>query len=416
MNKKVLAFAAATATVLSLAACSSDSGDSGVTQISFAHWGNQQEADTIAAMVDAFEDANPDIKVEDQWIQGDYEQQVRVAIAGGSGPTLFQISDSSIRGFATSLQPVEVDSSAYYEPTLADSMIVGGEHLAIPFVAKPKVMAINGAIFDAAGVERPSADTPMSVDEFVSLGKQLTSGEGDAKVYGSVRLWFQGFLTVNDTWFFDGTECLIDDPATIATAEMVIDAETDGWAPTGADAEGQDMFDWLTIGRAAMQPDFGPWDIAKLAALDADIELVPVPGGGEPMEINGIGIGSYADEAETAAATTFAEFMGSDPAAQNLLTTTESSLGVPIIEASLDPFRAVAPDLNLEAFIISVSQSAVPPTVPNMGRTLESFWAGANERTRLGSGTESPSVVFPELQAGCQESLDELLAEEASNS
>lgn len=420
MKRKILAITAVSAALVALAGCASDGGssDQGDVQITYAHWGNQAEADTIASIIAAFEEAHPEIKVEDQWLQGDYEQQVRVAIAGGTGPTVFQLSDQSIRSFASTLQDVDVDPATYYADNISTTMKVGDAYKAVPFVAKPKVMAVNGAIFDDAGVARPSGDEPLSLDEFIRIAPQLTSGEGNEKTFGSARLWFEGFLSVNDTGLFnqDGTKCTIDDPATIETADIVIAAEQDGWAPTSADAEGQDMFDWLSIGRLAMQPDFGPWDIAKLAALqDADIELVPVPGGGEPLEINGLGIGTYADEQQTAAANTFLNFVSTNPAAQELLTNEESSLGVPVVDSALDAFRAVAPDLNLDAFVTAVSQRQSPAAVPNKGQILEDFWNGVNERTALGAGNEAPAVVFPELQPGCQEKLDELLAKEGSN-
>lgn len=419
MKRKILAIAAVSAAVVALAGCSSsDEASDGTVSISYAHWGNQAEADTIAGIIAEFEKVHPEIKVEDQWLQGDFEQQVRVGIAGGTGPTVFQVSDQSIRSFASTLQDVTVDPSAYYAENISNTMKVGDTYKAVPFVAKPKVMAINGAVFDAAGIPRPSADNPMTLDEFIAVGPKLTSGEGNDKTFGSARLWFEGLLSVNDAGFFnqDGTKCTIDYPTTIKTADIVVNAEKDGWAPTSADAEGQDMFDWLSIGRLGMQPDFGPWDISKLTALnDADIELVPVPGAGAPLEINGLGIGTYADEQQTKAATTFIDFVSTDPAAQDLLTTAASSLGVPVIDAAVDTFKAAAPNLNLEAFVAAVDQRVSPVAVPNKGQILQDFWNGVNERTALGSGSESPDTVFPDLQQGCQDKLDELLAAEGKN-
>jgi len=417
MRKQALALVGASAILLSLVGCSGGtSGGSKATEISYAHWGNQAEADTIATMVKAFEKAHPSITVDDQWLQGDYEAQVRTAIAGGKAPTVFQVSDQSVRSFATSLQDVEVTPSAYYNDNAANTMKVSKAYKAVPFVAKPKVLLYNGKLLDAAGVPRPSADTPMTTEQFVDAAKKLTSGSGAKKVFGSAPLWFEGFLSVNKTGFFNqaGTKCLLDSTKVIDTAKMVISAQkADGYVPTPDEAQGQDMFQWLSTGRVAMQPDFGPWDIAKLAALgDPDINVAPDPGGGEPLEIDGLGITKDSKAAETKAATTFINFMSTSTQAQNLLTTKKSSLGVPVIEKSVESFKANAPDLNLAAFVTAVGQNASPVAVPNKGEILKSFWDTANAKTGLGSGSDDPATVFPTLQSGCQSSLDKLIKSE----
>lgn len=421
MRKTTVAAVAALVAAGALAGCSGDqpgpgaSGGTGTgaTQpvtITFAHWGNNQEADTIKAMVAAFEDAHPEITVEVQWIQSDYEQRLQTAIAGGAAPTVAQISNTSLAGFASVFRPVDLDPDAYASENTAASMLIDGEYRAVPFVVKPKVMAVNTHVFDDAGVTPPPADEPISTDEFAALAQSVTSGEPPDKIYGSARLWYKGWLTAEGGTYYDatGTECTLDTPIAIKTAEDVIAAQApDGYAPTQLDAEGQDMFDWLSIGRLAMQPDFGPWDIAKLTALeDPGLVLVPVPGDGSPLEFNGLGIATSATDDEAAAAEVFATFMGTDPAAQSLLTTAESSLGVPVVEPAFQAFLDAAPDLNLQAFLDAVDQSQVLPTVakdPQIGSAFDDL---VYSRTALGAGNEDPAVVFADVDAACQKIID----------
>jgi ABC-type glycerol-3-phosphate transport system substrate-binding protein len=413
--KRLLPTAAlAAAATLALAGCGATSGGAadGEVTISFAHWGNNQEAETLAAMVEAFEAEYPDINVEENWIQSDYELKLQVSIAGGEAPTVSQISNTSLASFADAYQEVAVDPDAYYSPNIPNSMKVGDSYRAVPFVVKTKVMAVNGSVFDAAGVERPSATEPMSVEQFAEVAQEVTSGNPPDKVYGSARLWYDGFLTAGGGGFFneDGTKCAIGSPVAIETAELVMAAQQpEGYAPTGADAEGQDMFDWLSIGRLAMQPDFGPWDIAKLVAVnDPNIYLAPDPGQGLPMEINGLGISEDASDAETKAATAFVEFMSTNPDAQDLLTTAESSLGVPVIEESVPAFEAAAPELDLALFVSAVDQSVIQPSVKGIVQIQTEFWNEFNARSTFGSGTEDPADVLPELQEACQATLDSL--------
>ncbi|SIN79091.1 extracellular solute-binding protein [Agromyces cerinus] len=409
MKRSALALACIATIAVAATGCAAEDS-SGTTNITFAHWGNNQEAATLKAMVAAFEDEHPDIDVELNWIQSDYEQKLQTSIAGGQAPTISQMSNTSLPGFAAAYQTVEVDPSDYYSENFAASMKYDGEYKAIPFVAKPKVMAVNGALFDAKGLERPAADAPMTTDEFAATAEKLTEGAAPDKIYGSARLWYNGWLNAMGGSFYsaDGTSCLLDEPVAADTADFIIDAQApDGYAPTQLDAEGQDMFDWLSIGRLAMQPDFGPWDIAKLAALDdADIELVPVPGGGAPMEINGLGISADASGAELEAALTFAEFVSTAPEAQDLLTSAESSLGVPVVEESIDSFLAAAPELNLNAFIVGTDQSTISAAVAKDPQIRAEFDDAIYSRTALGSGSEDPAVVLAEFNETCQSILD----------
>ena len=196
----------------------------------------------------------------------------------------------------------------------------------------------------------------------------------------------------------------------MSAADQVIAAQApDGYAPTQAEANGQDMFGWLTTGRLAMFPDFGPWSIAQLAQLpnSSDFALVPVPGKGSSMEVDGLAISSTASSDKAAAAKTFVDFMATDPAAQKLLTTAKSSLGLPVVEAAKAGALAAAPEQNIAVFFSAVSQSTIAPsfskTQSNINGTIETE---LSSRTAVGSGSESPKKVLADLNASCQTQLD----------
>ena len=86
--------------------------------ISIAFWGNNEEANTTEQMIAAFEAANPNIKVELNWVQGSYEEKVTTMIAGGTPPDLWQISQSNLPRFRRCLRAChDVDASVYSSPT-----------------------------------------------------------------------------------------------------------------------------------------------------------------------------------------------------------------------------------------------------------------------------------------------------------
>lgn len=416
MKKQLLAAASIAAATVLLAGCSHASGNagaeggSGSTTITFAHWGDNQENATLTAMVAAFEKANPSIKVNANWIQNNYEQQLQTTIAGGTAPTVSQISNTSLASFAETYQPVDVTPGDYYSTNIAASAKYKGKYYETPFTAKTKVMVINKTLFAKAGIPLPSATTPMTPAEFATDAKKLTSGSGSSKIYGSSPLWYMGWLTAEGGAEYNatGTKCTFDSPAALRAANLVGDSQTaDGFAPTLLDAQGQDMFDWLSIGRIAMYPDFGPWNISQLATLKnaSDFDVVPVPGNGEPMEIDGLGISKTASDAQTTAAKTFVKFMSTNAAAQNLLTTSKASLGLPVVKAAQKSFLAAAPTLNLQSFLAGVDQSKVLPSVKQTTVIETKFTNDLTSRTPVGSGHEDPAKVLPELNAACQSAL-----------
>ncbi|WP_157887438.1 extracellular solute-binding protein [Frondihabitans sp. PAMC 28766] len=361
-------------------------------------------------MVADFETSHPDIKVSANWIQNDYEQQLQTTIAGGTAPTVSQISNTSLASFASTYQPVNLTPSTYSSPNIAASAKFDGKYYETPFTAKAKVMVINKKLFEKNGVPLPSATTPLTPDQFAADAKKLTSGSGKTKIYGSSPLWYLGWLTAEGGSEYNeaGTKCTFDSDAAVRAARLVGDSQAeDGFAPTLLDAQGQDMFGWLSIGRIAMYPDFGPWNIAQLTALknSSDFEIVPVPGKGEPMEIDGLGISKTASASQTAAAKTFVKFMSTNKAAQSLLTTSKASLGQPVVDSARDSFLASAPSMNLQAFLSGVDQSTVPASVKQATVIESKFTTDLASRTAVGSGKEDPAKVLPELNSDCQSAL-----------
>lgn len=367
--------------------------------LSVAYWGNNQEAAMIDAMLSAFEAENPHITIERIWIPDSYEEKVTTMIAGGTPPDLVQISHTSLPGFVDAFAPVEIDESLFASPLYTQALSYEGQLRAVPFVVKPKVMGINVDVFDAAGIPVPSADTALTAEEFRDLAVQLSSGEGDSRIFGSAPLWFGGWLFAFGNTFYneDGTQVTIGDQSAIDAAQFVIDAtSTYHFAPTAVEATGQSMFDWFLSGRVAMYPDFGPWHIPLVKTSSMNWTIVPVPEHGEPLEINGFGISKDTLHPEEALA--LALFMGQSEVAQNILGTSEAAAGVPVIPSAAEAFARSIPGHSLEAFLFAAANSPVPVGNRMDAQIQDEFYREVNARTALGTGSEDPAVVFPELQ------------------
>ncbi|AQZ65110.1 unnamed protein product [[Actinomadura] parvosata subsp. kistnae] len=98
--------------------------------------------------------------------------------------------------------------------------------------------------------------------------------------------------------------------------------------------------------------------------------------------------------------------MSTSPAAQSLLASTTSALGVPVVQGSLESFKSIAPKVNLQAFVDAVTNAVTTAYVKDKVKIESTFSTDLNSRTAIGSGSEDPATVLPQLQAQCQKMLD----------
>ncbi|WP_427894674.1 extracellular solute-binding protein [Kribbella sp. GL6] len=378
-------------------------------EISFSFWGTNSEAASLKAIAAAFEKANPGTKVTTNWIQSDYEQKLQTSIAAGTQSTVMEISNTSLAGFAPSFQEQTVDPGKYVQPNISAAMQYQGKSYAMPFAAKPKVMAINTDAFKAAGVPLPSATTPLTLDEFKAISAKLSHGDGKTRVYGSSNLWYRGWLTAAGGSYYnsDATACTFGDGTGVQTAQYVVDMQKNRYAPTSTDIQGQDQAQWFAAGRLATFSDFGPWTVADFAKISKpDWTLVPVPGKGFPMEVDGLGIAKNASGKQLETAKKFVEFASTQQVAQDQLIQGSTALGVPIIEASSPTLEKVLPAArNLAAFTTALKSGVVDVSVPKEAQISGDAEKGMTSYTALGTGTDDVAKVLPQLAAKCTQAL-----------
>ncbi|MFG1812773.1 extracellular solute-binding protein [Kribbella sp. NPDC049174] len=404
----------AVAAVLLAAGCATSnppasSGSSDSADISFSFWGTNSEAASLKAIAAAFEKANPGTKVTTNWIQSDYEQKLQTSIAAGTQSTVMEISNTSLAGFAPSFAEQQVDPGKFVQPNISESLKYDGKYYAMPFTAKPKVMAINVDAFKAAGLPLPSATTPLTLDEYQEIAAKLSHGEGKSRVYGASNLWFKGWLTAAGGGFYnaDATACTFGDAQGLKTAQYVVDMQKNRSAPTSLDVQGQDQAQWFAAGRLGTFSDFGPWTIADFAKISKpDWTLVPVPGKGFPMEVGGLAISKTASGKQLETAKKFVEFASANPDAQSQLIQGNTALGVPIIAESTGTLEKVLPaERNLAAFTTAMKTGLVSPSVPREAQISGDADKGITSYTPLGSGKDDVAKILPGLNDKCTAAL-----------
>ena len=181
--------------------------------IKVAHWDSYTEPST-QMLVDGFEAANPNIKVELIDIaSGEYSNKLTVMLNGGNDLDVVWVKDPdntpsiAERGQLEDLTPyIEKDGVDIAAMNGSDALKLDGKQVALPVSTGFYVLYYNKDIFDAAGVDYPGND--MTWTEFEELAKKVTSGEGNDKKYGAL---FHPWQACVQNWAVqDGKHTILD--------------------------------------------------------------------------------------------------------------------------------------------------------------------------------------------------------------
>ena len=181
--------------------------------IKVAHWDSYTEPST-QMLVDGFEAANPNIKVELIDIaSGEYSNKLTVMLNGGNDLDVVWVKDPdntpsiAERGQLEDLTPyIEKDGVDIAAMNGSDALKLDGKQVALPVSTGFYVLYYNKDIFDASGVDYPGND--MTWTEFEELAKKVTSGEGNDKKYGAL---FHTWQACVQNWAVqDGKHTILD--------------------------------------------------------------------------------------------------------------------------------------------------------------------------------------------------------------
>jgi raffinose/stachyose/melibiose transport system substrate-binding protein len=135
----------------------------GVTTLSWWSWTPGQ--DSVGPYIEAFEEANPDIKLEfKNTTYSDYVNAVKLALTSGEGPDVFGLQEGAL---TAQFAPLAEDLTPYAEESLgadwaeqvyfAEAMTNEGKQVAIPWsVLSAGNLWYNASLLESVGVEYPT--------------------------------------------------------------------------------------------------------------------------------------------------------------------------------------------------------------------------------------------------------------------
>jgi len=296
MKKRSAAVAVFAAAALVLSGCSAAQSESGDHKITFMGWGSDTEIAVFEDMIAQYEDKFPEVTVEYITVPAaDFQTKLQTMIASNNTPDVFYLAPENVMPFADS--GIIADLSAYVDDNELfeadnvwakaldmyryDGTTPGvGASYGLPKDIGPFALAYNKDLFDAAGITAPDPEDPWTWDEFIAAAKTLTTGSGDAKVYGSAPFSLESAVWSNGAdWLnADHTEVTVTDPAFVEALQWVADLSlVEGVVPTSEEESSLPSFQRFMEGKTAMM-GVGPWNQGGFWA-DASFawDLMPWP-------------------------------------------------------------------------------------------------------------------------------------------
>ncbi|HEX3350454.1 MAG TPA: sugar ABC transporter substrate-binding protein [Acetobacteraceae bacterium] len=291
----------------------------------------QEETATIR-MIQAFEAANPDIKINRTKVAfGSNFEKITTAAASGELPDVSPIWGGFLPAFADDGVLLDLTSYGFddlktqvYAPGW-DYVDWKGRVWGVPYAIDPRFLAFNADAMREAGVTGP----PATLAAIYDVAKAMTKKSGN-----TVDRYGFGFASADDLLIAyvnllyayggrifnaDETEAAFNSAAGVAAGELMKRMIADGYATTGVATDG--LRRALLTGRVGMIID-GAWILYAQSQFPqkADIDVAPIPppqAGGRQINVSSVGgYVVYAKSKHPAEAAKFVRFMATPDAQQ----------------------------------------------------------------------------------------------------
>jgi len=359
---------------LTLAGCSTGgtdaSGDGDQVTITYSNFiSNGGNEENLATIVKAFEKENPDVKVDVTTLPyADYFTALQTDLAGGTVSDVFDIEFANYAAYQANgvLAPLEGVDTSVYQASLADAYSTDGTPYALPSSFSNVVLFYNADLFDAAGLEYPTADWTWA-DEQAAAEKLTDSAAGVWGDYQPIS-YHEYYKTVaqagGDFLTKDGSAVAFNSPEGLAAAEWLV-GKSGTTMPTAEQGAGTPDFDsgLFAEGKLAMWHT-GVWMFGGLADAGFAWDIAVEPGDTTPASAlfsNGVAVSAGTKNAD--AAQRFAEFLTSSKTMVDVRLDSGWELPPIADESQLDAYLDKGDPANRQAVFDSLEQVALAPSI-----------------------------------------------------
>jgi multiple sugar transport system substrate-binding protein len=272
---------------------STAASDGEVVELTFTGWeASPLETEAVKNGIKIFEEQHPNIKVNyTSGLSGtEYTAKLLTSAASNTLPDVMFMQAIDYRTFASKGIIMDITDKFDSEFPLDDFidsskqiMDYEGKVYGVSSCTVQPIIYYNKDLFDAAGVEYPSADPEncWTIDEFREVAKKLTEGD----IYGCYGMELEGMWPAltneNGGHYFndDYTEANFNTAENKEVFEAIkaIRVE-DGSSPDAStlDNVGMTAVQMLETGKIAMLCD-GSWALQEIAASGMNVGMAPLP-------------------------------------------------------------------------------------------------------------------------------------------
>ncbi len=329
----------------------------------------------------------------------DYWTKLQTGVAGGSTNDVFWINAASLPVYASqgALVPIQpmvddgsIDAEAYPE-SLRSLYTFDGTVYGIPRDFDTIALFYNKGLFDAAGVEHPTAD--WTWDDLRSAAEKLTTEDGSQWGYASTLGGQQNYYNLikqnqGEILNADQTESMLGEPAACEALQFAGDFIADGLSPSVAVMQANDPHEMLFPAGVIAMIFGGSWNSLTFSQSGQDIGVVPLPKGKtQASAIHGLANVVWTGSQNQCAAMEWVKYLASADGERILGST---GTVIPAMEGLQEEWVASLPALDLKVFVDAVDYSFPVPN-PLSGQewsddvdaTLIEAWSGGISRDEV---------------------------------
>ncbi len=363
-----------------LSACGSGKAKGPVT-ISFMAWGAPEELAVWQQIVNDFQAANPNIKVNVEVSDWDsYWTKLKTLMAANTPPDVFAMDaplylDYQSRGQLLNLQPY-IDKNpgmldGFYPVTLQAYKLPDG-YYGMPRDFQTIVLFYNKDMFDKAGMAYPTGN--WTYDDLRSAAKKLTidsNGDGTIEQWGlATDLWDMELTWSEAIWSWGGevisadyTKTLVGEPIAREAWQFLYDMMWTDHSIPDPNTSGQYGADLFQAGIAAMT-SIGHWAVPGYATVEFKWDVAPMPispNGGRVTSVNSAGFVAAKASQHPDEAWEFIKYCLSEAGQTRL---TELGLAIPVLKSVAESpvfLNQKMVNINQQVFLDSLEFSRMKP-------------------------------------------------------
>ena len=269
---------------------------------------NEEEKKIFENAINRFETSHPNCKVDASYTSGstwgEYCDKLLIQIGSGQAPDVIHVAIEGTQMLVKNNVLLPLDDLIAADPegkammddfvdSTTDVFTIDGNLYELPTDCNDAVVHVNTKMFQEAGIEIPYDG--WTWEEFRSIAKQLTTGEGDSKVYGFGTslspAWLAGWFMSNGSDYIndDWTDSNLSDPKAMETVEFLNSLVNEDKSMPVPETT-TDATSLFAAGRVAMIAT-GIWPFPSYKANGfEDVDVVPMPTNSEDAKV-GFGVG-----------------------------------------------------------------------------------------------------------------------------